>query len=152
MALRRVLAAAFKHHGRSALTGAEIVAAIAIDRGWFDPDEVRRLIDHGVESGDLEVDGETYRATFDVGRVSIPSGYTPSDDLLDRERPFEAILSTLESAGLDRRDAVAGINRLQADLAVTSDAAALLYAHGRGLDVHREARRVRLDCEAPADG
>lgn len=151
MSLRRVVAAAFKQHGRPTLTRSEIVAAVAIDRGWFAPGEVRRLIDLAEEAGEVTVDGNTVRPTFDVGAVTIPAGYEPPDDLLATPRPFERVIEKLERAGYGRRESVASINRLQADLGLRSDAAAAMFAHRNGVDIHDEARRIRRAAERPME-
>lgn len=149
MELRRVLAAAFKHHGREALTETQLVAALALERDWYEPDEVRRLMEQARAAGALTGADDALRPTFDVGEVSIPSGYEPPADLADPASPFERILARLEADGHDRRDSVAAINRLQRAAGLESDAAAVLYAHGEGLDVRTEAQRVRADLEAP---
>lgn len=148
MSLRRVLAAGFKHHGQDTLSETELVAALALERGWYTPAEVRTLIEHGLEAGDLEGESEALQPTFDVGSVTIPSGYEPPDELVDPPAPFEQLIERLESAGNDKREAVASINQLQADLGITSDAAALLYTHGEGLDTTEEAHRIKESLES----
>jgi len=39
------------------------------------------------------------------------------------------------AAGHDKQEAVAAVNRLQSEVAVSVEAAAVLYAHGEGIDV-----------------
>lgn len=143
MSLQRVLAAGFKHHGSKTLSETELVAALALERGWFSPEEVRQLIERGRDSGDLEEMDDVLHPTFDVGDITIPSGYEPPTDLSNPPAPFERIITRLEAAGHDKRDAVATINQLQTELAISSDAAAVLYAHGEGVDVFEEASRLR---------
>lgn len=147
MSRRRVLAAGYKHHGRDTLSTTELVAAIALERGWYDPETVRTLIDRARAAGELAGDEDALEATFDVGAITIPSGYEPPADLTDEPSPFERIVERLESAGLDKREAVAGINRLQSDAAVSGDAAAVLFAHAQGLDVSEVATRLHPDLE-----
>lgn len=142
MSRRRVLAAGFKHHGSETLSETELVAAIALERGWYAPDEVRRLIDSALAAGELEGDAQGLNPTFDIGEITIPSGYEPPADLTEEATPFEQVISRLESAGFDKRDAVASINRLQTNTGLTSDAAALVYAHSEGIDVRSDAERI----------
>lgn len=151
MSVERVLAAAFKHHGRDVLDETEIVGAIALDRGWFTPDEVRQLIDRGEDEGHLQRGTRGLQPTFDVGAIAIPSEYEPDASVLRSIPIFERILDQLEDVHPDRRESVAGINELQADLGVSSDVAAVAYAHGQGLDVRSEANRVRRTIEQPTD-
>lgn len=143
MSLRRALAVAFKHHGTHSLSETEVVTALALERGWFTPEEVRGLVDLGVDRNELVADDDRLVPAFDVGEVTIPSGYTPPADLLEVVPPFERILADLEAEGYDRRESVASINELQARLDLTSDAAAVLYAHGLGLAVSDVATEVR---------
>lgn len=149
MSLRRVLAAGFKHHGREHLSETELVAALALDRGWFAPEEVRQLIERGLEAGHLERDDETLSPTYDIGTITIPSGYEPPADLINPPAPFERIIDRLESLGFDKREAVADINRLQTELCLTSDTAALLYAHGEGIDITVEATQLSRKLSKP---
>ncbi len=151
MSLRRVLAAGFKHHGRGRLTETELVSALALDRGWYTPDEVRELIELGVDRGELIADGDVLVPTFEVGEVTIPSGYEPPEGLLDVVPPFERLLGELETEGYDRRESVAGINELQARSHLTSDAAAVIYAHRQGLDISTVATEVRRDLEGQVE-
>lgn len=148
MSRRRVLAAGFKHHGREPLSETELVAAIALERGWFAPDAVRTLVEHAREAGELKGETDALSPTFDVGSVTIPSGYEPPADLIDPPAPFERVVERLEAAGLEKRDAVAGINRLQSETGVTGDAAAVLFAAQQGVDVAEEAASVKRDLEA----
>lgn len=143
MSRRRVLAAGFKHHGRDPLSETELVAAIALERGWLSPDEVRALIDQAQTAGELTGTKDALSPTYDVGQITIPSGYSPPDGLLDPPSPFERVVDRLEAAGHEKRDAVAAINRLQTDACLTIDAAAVLYARGQGIDVATEAGQVR---------
>lgn len=147
MELRRVLAVAFKRHGRDRLEPPAFVTALAIERDWFTPEEVRTFLDRACDEGELERDDDRYVAAFDVGGVAVPSGYSPPEDLLAERTAFERVLADLVSAGHDRRESVAGINAVQSRLAVSSDVAAVVYAHGEGLDVAEEAARIRRTLE-----
>lgn len=148
MDLRRTLAVPYRQHGRERLAEPAFVTALAIERDWFTPDEVRRLLERGLEAGELERDGDHVVPTFEVGEVVVPTGYEPPDDLTTERPTFERMVDTLEADGHDRRRCVAEINELQDSLAVPSDVAAVVYAHERGIDVSAEATRVRRGIEA----
>ncbi len=142
MSLKRVLAAGFKHYGKESLSETELVAALALERGWFAPEEVRQVVEHALETGDLEGDRDGLSATFTVGEITIPSGYEPPSDILKPATPFERILDRVGEIDIDKRGAVAEINRLQSKVGLTNDAAAVLFGHGVGLDVSDEAQTV----------
>ncbi len=150
MELRQTLAVAYKHHGRDRLGESAFVTALAIERDWFTPDEVRHLLARGREQGALDHETDEYVPAFDVGAVTVPPDFEPEATLVAERSLFERVVDELEAAGSDRRDVVANINTLQADTALSSDGAAVLYAHGQGLDVAEEARMVRESIEGDA--
>ena len=48
-------------------------------------------------------------------------------------------------AGHEKQDAVAAVNGLQSELAVSVEAAAVLYAHRQGIDVREHAAAARAE-------
>ena len=145
MSLRTTVAAPFRQRGARRLTESEFVAAVAMERKWYTPDQAKRLIDVAVGEGLLERDGDRLATTFDVTGVAIPEGFEPGEGLLQERSTFEQILETLTAEGMEKREAVAGINRLQSELHVTVEAAAVVYAHRQGVDVDDAAERVRKE-------
>jgi hypothetical protein len=53
------------------------------------------------------------------------------------------VLDTVVDGGVEKQTAVAGINALQAELGVTLDAAAVVYARSEGVAVGDIAAEVR---------
>ncbi|MCU4924686.1 DUF2240 family protein [Halobacteria archaeon AArc-dxtr1] len=135
MSLRVAVAAPFVQHGSRRLRENEFVVALSLDRDWFSPDQTKRLIDVAAAENLLErVDGELACA-FDPADVTIPEGFVPDDDLLRGRSAFERVLEAVVEAGVPKRDAVGEINQLQSDLALTIEAAAVVYARREGVDV-----------------
>lgn len=145
MSLRTTVAAPFKEKGREYIPESEFVVALSINWDWFSPDQAKRLVDVAVGEGLLiRTDGDIV-ATFDPDAVSVPEGFTPDEELLRERSTFERVLDALTSEGIEKQEAVAAINRRQADLAVSIEAAAVLYAHRRGVDVQADAERARAE-------
>ncbi len=148
MTLKRVLAAAFKYHGGSPLSETELVAALALERGWVTPDEARDLIERARNDGLLSGEDDALSATFDVSDIAVPADFEPdSAELTDAVSLFERMVDRVAETGRDRQGVVAGINELQHSLDVSSDAAALLYAHQAGLDVESAASELKREIE-----
>lgn len=145
MSLRAVVAAPFRGRGRERLPESEFIVGLSLDRGWYSPDQAARVVDIAVGRGLLAREDETLRATFDPGSVDVPAGFEPDDDLLRAPSPFELVLEALVAAGHDKQDAVAGINRLQADAGLTNGAAAVLYARRQDVDVPEAAAAARAE-------
>lgn len=135
MSLRVVVAAPFKQAGDDRLRTNEFVVALSLDRDWMSPDQAKRLVDIAAGEGLLERDDGALVATFDVGAVSVPEGFSPDASLFEERSVFERILERLEADGVDKQTAVAEVNQLQEELAVTVEAAAVLFAKKRGVDV-----------------
>jgi hypothetical protein len=145
VSLRVVVAAPFRQRGRERLGESEFVVALSLDRGWFSPDQASRVVDVAVGQGLLSREGEDLLTAFDPDDVPVPPTFEPDEDLLQEPSPFERVLDALVSEGVEKQEAVADINRLQADLDLTLEAAAVLYARRRGVGVERAAERARAE-------
>lgn len=145
MSLRVAVAAPFKSRGVDRLPEQQFVVALSLDRDWTSPDQAKALADLGEREGLLRrVDGDL-EVTFDPDDVAIPDGFALDASVFQERSPFESVLDALVADGLARQEAVAAVNELQARLGVTADAAAVVYARGRGLDVVDAATRVQAD-------
>ncbi|WP_049925795.1 DUF2240 family protein [Halopiger goleimassiliensis] len=135
MSLRVAAAAPFVQHGTTSLEESEFVVALSLDRDWFSPDQAKRLIDLATQEGLLEHDDGDLEATFDPAEVTIPEDFVPDEDLLRERSAFERVLESLVAEGAEKHEAVGAINQLQADLGVTIETAAVVYARREGLEV-----------------
>jgi hypothetical protein len=135
MTLKSAVAAPFREAGKSELGESAFVVALSLDRDWFSPDQAQRLVDVAASEGLLDRRDDAVRARFDPTAVDIPEGFEPGEEILRARSTFERVLDDLVASGHEKQDAVAAVNRLQSDLAVSVEAAAVLYAHGDGIDV-----------------
>ncbi|MFB6309817.1 MAG: DUF2240 family protein [Salinirussus sp.] len=135
MSLRRATATPFRDRGTRSLPESEFVVALSLDRDWFSPDQAKRLIDRAVADGLLERTEKTLEPTFDVADVEIPHGYQPDESVLRGRSAFEQLLEAMTAAGLEKRTAVAETNKLQEELGVTLEAAAVIHAQREDVDI-----------------
>lgn len=145
MSLRRAVAAPFRQRGVDRMDESEFVVALSLDRDWFTADQAKRLADVATGEGLLDRDGDDVIAAFEPASVDVPDGFAPAESVLRRRSTFERVLDAVVESGLEKQEAVAAINRLQADLDITVEAAAVLYARRRGVDVTDLAERARED-------
>ena len=145
MSLRAVVAAPFSQRGRERLGESEFVVALSLDRDWFSPDQASRVVDVAIGDGLLSRDDEDLRIEFDPDSVSILPAFEPDETLLQEPSSFERVLDALVDAGHEKQAAVADINRIQANLEITIEAAAVLYARRQGVPVERAAERARAN-------
>ena len=145
MSLRQAVAVPFRTAGTDSLGESEFVVAVSLDRDWFSPDQAKRLVDVAASEGMVDREDGDLVATFDPGEVAVPDDFAPDDDVLRQRSTFERILEASVEAGIEKQAAVAGVNRLQAELGVTLETAAVLYARRKGVDLGDLAERVRAD-------
>jgi hypothetical protein len=142
MSLRRAVAAPFRQRGVEQLKESEFVVALSLDLEWFSPDQAQRLADVAATEGLIDRTEDELAVTFDPLDVAVPDGFEPDESVLQQRNTFERLLGTIVDAGIEKQEAVAGINQLQADLAISVEAAAALYARRQGIDVTELARRA----------
>jgi len=145
MSLRTTVAIPFRQRGTDRLGEGEFVVALSLDRDWFSPDQAKRLVDVARGRGLVEVrDGELI-AAFDPAAVEVPREFTPDESVLRDQSAFERALEAIVDAGVEKREAVAGINERQRRLGVTVEAATVLYARERGIELAGVVGDVRTD-------
>ncbi len=145
MSLRTAIAAPFREEGSREMGESAFVVALSLDRDWFSPDQAKRLVDVAASEGLLErADGQV-AAQFDPQETAVPEGFRPDESILRERSTFERVLGELVEAGEEKQSAVAAVNGLQSELGVTIEAAAVLYAHGKGIDMTEHARRARSE-------
>lgn len=145
MSLRKAVAAPFRQEGADRMGESAFVVALSLDRDWFTPDQAKRLVDVAAGEGLLARDDGELRATFDPGGVAVPEEFAPDESVLQRRSTFERVLAAIVDDGHDKQETVAAVNRLQADLGLTVEAAAVLVAHRNGVDVSERARKALDD-------
>jgi hypothetical protein len=151
MSLEAAVAVPFRDRGRSRLREGEFVVALSLDRDWFTADQAKRLVDVAAGHGLLaEEDGELV-AEFDPAEVTVPEGFVPDESVLREQSTFERVLSVLVERGVEKQAAVAAINERQRELGVTVEAAAVVEARRRGVDVDDAAERVVAELRADAE-
>lgn len=142
MSLEVAVAVPFKQRGTDRLGEGEFVVALSLDRDWFSPDQAKRLIDVAAGRGLVAREDGDVVASFDPAAVSVPEEYEPDQSVLREQSAFERMLDALVAAGHDKQEAVAGVNELQRELAVSVEAAAAVYAKRRGVDVSDAAAKA----------
>ncbi|WP_266078336.1 DUF2240 family protein [Haladaptatus caseinilyticus] len=145
MSLRIAVAAPFQQNGRKRMRESEFVVALSLDRDWFSPDQAKRLVDIASGQGLLSHDEETLVAEFDPADVEIPEDFHPDESLLQEQSTFEKALDTIVAHGTTKQTAVAEINELQRSAGISVEAAAIVYARRKGIDVSSEADEALSD-------
>jgi len=143
MSLHRAVAAPFQQRGVKRMTESEFVVALSLDRDWFSPDQAKRLVDVAASEGLLNRADDEVTIAFDSMSVTVDDGFEPDESVLQQRTTFERLLDVIVDSGIEKQTAVAEINRLQADLAISVEAAAALYGRRNGVDVTDLTERAR---------
>lgn len=145
MSLRVAVAAPFKSKGVERLPEQKFVVGLSLDRDWTSPDQAKDLVDIAERDGLLRREDGELVVTFDPDSVSIPDDFQLDASVFKERAPFERILDALVAGGLERQEAVAGVNDLQSRLGITADAAVVVFARRNDVDVADVAARVEQD-------
>ena len=145
MSLRRAVAVPFRQRGVTRMTESEFVVALSLDRDWFSPDQAKRVVTVGASEGLLERDDDEVALEFDPAEVEIPDDFEPTEEILTQRTTFERVLEAVVDSGVEKQVAVAEINKLQSELAITIEAAAILYGRRRGLELPELTERARSE-------
>jgi hypothetical protein len=140
--LQQILALIFKRKGKGVLTEKEFVFSASIDFRWFTPKEAQRLLNMGLEKKLLERSNGFIKPSFDYKAVDVALDFRPEKDMLTESKPkedmplFPTILELISrNSGLQRREAVARINKIQERLGVDIEVASLVLARDLDIDI-----------------
>ena len=145
MSLEAAVAVPFRGAGSDRMGEGEFVVALSLDRDWFPPDQAKRLVDVATGRGLIAQQDGDLVAQFDPSEISVPADFVPDESVLREQSTFERIVDALVASGVEKREAVAASNERQRDLGVTLEAAAVLVARERGVDVDDVAVDARED-------
>ncbi len=145
MSLRIAVATPFQQQGRERMRESEFVVSLSLDRDWFSPDQAKRLVDVASGQGLLSHDDDELVAEFDPSTIEIPEEFVPDESLLQEQSTFEKVLDKVVSHGTSKQTAVAEINELQRNAGISVEAAAVVYARKKGIDVSAEATEALSD-------
>ncbi len=139
--LKRIIAAVFKLGKGDSLSRIEMINLMIYNLRWFDPEIARVVIQAGFQSGYLQKDPEgRILPLFNINEVEMDVDWEPPADLdiSQMVRPLmERLISTVESAGMEKKEAVRSINRTAEELNLVFPAAALHVGMEKGADMSR---------------
>jgi len=151
MSLRRAVAVPFRQRGVEQMTESEFIVALSLDRDWFSPDQAERLVTVAAGEGLLDRSDDDVVIQFDPAAVEIPEEFDPDESILKQRTTFERVLEAIVDSGVEKQTAVAEINKLQSELAVTIEAAAVLYGRQHDVELHSLADRARAELRQEGD-
>ncbi|MDI6708636.1 MAG: DUF2240 family protein [Candidatus Thermoplasmatota archaeon] len=136
-ALEQTIAYIFKRKGKQEMSVKDFIYSLSIDLHWFSPDECKKLLNICIKSNLIIEENDTIKPNFAIENISIPLEFKPTKEILEYKKDlFIELVRELESVTkLDKKAIVAEINKLQSELNIEIDVAALLLAKKHNIDI-----------------
>ncbi len=137
--LKKTLAFIYNNQGQESMTKKELELAMAMTQRWFSSSEANGLIDFALREGLLEETDQGCVLSYDPKEMDIPFDFKPSDRVLKLllvKDPFKALIKRIEeNSSMERKKIMANVNRIQQDLNVTIEVAAIMVAKEMDVEV-----------------
>ena len=128
----------FNRSGKKKMSFSEIYLNLSMDLNWFTPDNAKKFLNYAIKNKFLNKKGNLLEPTFDLNKIIIPIGFSPSkkihfeednkyfikhDDLLK-----EIIIRIVEKTNLLYEEITEKIKLTSREKNLTEEVAALLFA------------------------
>lgn len=141
--LEVLVAFVFKGRGKTELTSSEIYMDLSFEYGWFPPARAKQAVELAVKKGLLKGNEEKLSPTFDYKAIQIPLGFKPGIGIFEQPNDvFIQLANRIQECGIKKDAAFSRINELKERLRIVPEAAALLLAHSKGIDISDFVPRV----------
>ncbi|MEW6069686.1 MAG: DUF2240 family protein [Candidatus Thermoplasmatota archaeon] len=143
-ALQQTIAYVFKRKGKQEMSVKDFIYSLSIDLHWFSPEECKKLLNVCINSNLLVKDNDVIKPNFEIENVSIPLEFKPTKEILEHKKDiFLELVKELEVATkLDKKAIIAEINKLQNELNIEIEVAALLIAKKYNIDISSYVKEV----------
>ena len=146
--LKIILAFIFKRSGKPSLLSSELVLPLAMELHWFSLKEAKVVLHLAEQRALVKKEGDTFRPSFDLKKITIPVGFTPSQQLramLAQEPPgqtkqttsiMQRIINAIAtSTDLPPEEIRETINKKSTSHLLTPEISALLVAKKHHVDI-----------------
>ena len=91
----------FKRSGKAELDFSEIYLTLSMDLKWFTPDDAKKFVNNALKQKLLLKKYEGLRPGFEINKINVPFGFSPTCKNLDKEEYLELLLDGV--GGLEER-------------------------------------------------
>ncbi len=92
-----ILAFLFNRSGKALLTEAELYLPLSMELGWFSATEAQEFIASALKKNLLIKEGKLLHPNFQINRVAIPVGFTPTKKIFEETRSGRKEQSLIDS-------------------------------------------------------
>lgn len=144
-----VIAFLFKRSGKNKLKDSELYLPLSLELGWFSTKDARQFIEYVIKQSLLLEKEGFLIPNFDIEKISIPIGFTPSksgysiNSVKEKEDVFHKITQLIiKKTNNSYGEVEKNIKKIQTEKKITSEVAALLVA--KELDIEIDKKTLDL--------
>ena len=137
-----IIAFVFKRSGKKEISFSMFYLTLSMDLNWFTPNDAKKFIQKALTEKLLIKKKELLRPSFDVEKIDIPIGFTPSGKIVFEEKKDEGVLTKIikkisKETGSSEEEVLRKINNLEKEKNIVSETAALLLGKENNVDISK---------------
>jgi hypothetical protein len=152
-----IIAFVYTRAGKKEMSFSEFYLSLSMDLKWFTLHNAKMFTKMVVENNLLKLEKEVLKPNFDVDKIKIPIGYTPSKNVLSQKdlkketvqiKPEEDTLETIikkivDKSNLDKKTILSQIKEIEKEKNLTAEIAAILLGKEYALDFKEILKKIQ---------
>jgi len=153
--IKIIVAFLFRRSGRKEIAQSELYLTLSMDLKWFSPQKAKEFINSTLQNNILVKKGAFLTPTFDVSKITIPTGFRPSKEVFYKQKEEEKeespdvigsiVKRIAEDTGKNVKDIFEKIKYIEKEKNVLLEVAALLI--GREYDIALNSYFEDVECK-----
>ena len=87
--IKIIIAFLFKRSGKKEMAQSDLYLTLSMDLRWFSPQKAKEFVNSTLQNNILVKKGAFLTPTFDVNKVTIPTGFRPSKEVFYKQKEEE---------------------------------------------------------------
>ncbi len=151
--IKIIIAFLFKRSGKKEMAQSELYLTLSMDLKWFSPQKAKEFVNSTLQNNILVKKGAFLTPTFDVNKITIPTGFRPSKEVFYKQKEEESpdiieniVKRIAEDTGQNAKDIFEKIKYVEKEKNVILEVAALLIGreYNIALDNYFEGTECKI--------
>lgn len=150
--IKIIIAFLFKRSGKKEMAQSELYLTLSMDLKWFSPQKAKEFVNSTLQNNILVKKGAFLTPTFDVNKITIPTGFRPSKEVFYKQKEEESpdiieniVKRIAEDTGQNAKDIFEKIKYVEKEKNVILEVAALLI--GREYNIALDNYFEGVECK-----
>jgi hypothetical protein len=140
-----IIAFLFKRSGKEKMSFSELYLNLSMELGWFSPEDAKKFLYEAIKNKLLTNEDEQISLTFDVNKIKIPVGFSPSKKVFLEKRTqkdleetdvFKQIVKRIQNkTNLKEQQIIDKIKKISKEKNIDEKIAALLEAKDHDIEL-----------------